>query len=79
MQYTTVENLKAYLGITESTYDTILTNLIKRCTQQFDKYLGRNLETKTYTEYVVCDGDTIAIISNGPINTIANIKLENDS
>lgn len=79
MQYTTVENLKAYLGITDSASDTLLTNLIKRCTQQFDKYLGRNLEAKSYTEYFVCDGDDIVIVSNGPINSIAKVKIDNVS
>lgn len=43
MEYTTRDALKAYLGITEATFDAQLTALIKRVTQQFDKYLGRNL------------------------------------
>ena len=74
MEYTTVENLKGYLGITTNESNAILEKVIKRCTQQFDKYLGRNLEQKAYTEYFVCDGDDIIIVSNGPINSITKIK-----
>lgn len=79
MEYTTKETLKAYLGITSTDFDTQITALIKRCTQQFDKYLGRNLWAKDYTEYFVVDGDNIIIVANGPIKTIANIKFDNAS
>lgn len=79
MEYTTKATLKAYLGITDNTLDTVLENIIKRVTQQFDKYLWRNLETKTYTEYVVCDVDDIVIVTNGPISSITAIKTDNAS
>lgn len=78
MEYTTVEKLKAYLGITASDFDTILGDVIKRTTKQFDKYLGRNLEAKEYTEYLVLDGDDIAIVASGPINSITEIRMDND-
>lgn len=77
MQYTELETLKTYLGISDNSFDDALTNVIKRCTQQFDKYLGRNLETKAYTEYVVCDEDDIIIVANGPIKSITAIKTDN--
>lgn len=79
MQYTTLSTLKEYLGITANTFDTPLTNIIKRCTQQFDKYLGRNLWLEDYTGYFVVDGDNIVIVSNGPIVEINVVKYNNAS
>lgn len=78
MEYTTLSKLKAYLGITGSEFDGILGNVITRTTKQFDKYLGRNLEAKDYTEYMVLDGDDIAIVSSGPINSVVEVRFEND-
>lgn len=75
MDYTTVAKLKAYIGITGTEFDTILGDVIKRTTKQFDKYLGRNLEAKEYTEYIVLDGDDIAIVSGGTINSITEIRM----
>jgi len=39
MEYTTLATLKEYLGIVDTASDVILAKVIKRCTQQFDKYL----------------------------------------
>ncbi len=74
MEYTTLEALKEYLGITDDSFDTVLEKVIKRCTQQFDKYLGRNLGEKEYTEYIVVDGDDLIIVANGPITSVSIIK-----
>lgn len=74
MQYTSVANLKTYLSITGADQDTVLENLIKRCTQQFDKYLGRNLASTAYTEYLSVDWDTILVVDKGPIISITALK-----
>jgi len=79
MEYTTNANLKEYLGITDTSFDVVLEKVIKRCTQQFDKYLGRNLETKKYTEYIVVDQDDIMIVEFWPIKDIVALKYDNDS
>lgn len=79
MEYTTIANLKAYLGISDTSSDALLTNLIKRCSQQFDKYLGRNLWSKAYTEYVTMDDDNLLIVANGPVNSVSSIKYDNAS
>lgn len=76
MQYTTVENLKAYLGVQDNSQDTLLEQVIKRCTHQFDRYLGRNLEKTAYTQYVDCDDDDFVIVANGPIKTITKLKYD---
>lgn len=79
MEYTTLETLKEYLGVPGSTLDATLGKVIKRCTQQFDKYLGRNLEEKTYTEYFVVDGEDIIIVSNGPLTAITKLKIGDEN
>jgi len=79
MEYTTLATLKEYLGITDTASDTLLTNTIKRVTRQFDKYLGRNLGTKEYIEYIDCEDDNIIIISKWPLDSITEIKSEDSS
>lgn len=76
MEYTTKANLKEYLGITDTSFDVVLEKVIKRCTQQFDKYLGRNLETKKYTEYIVVDEDDLMIVEFWPVTSIVALKEE---
>ena len=70
MEYTTRANLKTHLGITDDDSNDALDALITRCSKQFDRYLGRNLGTAVYTEYIVVDGDDLAITTNGPITEI---------
>lgn len=79
MKYTTKENLKEYLWIDVADYDDILDKMITRTTQQFDKYLWRNLEETTYTEYAILDEENIIIVDKSPINTILNLKEKNSS
>jgi len=76
MQYTTVVKLRTYLGIQGTDQDSILDLVIKRATAQFDKYLGRNLQKTTYTEYLSVDGDTILVVDKGPIKLINKLKQE---
>lgn len=79
MEYTTLATLKEYLGVTGTTLDTTLTKVITRCTKQFDKYLGRNLEEKTYTEYFIMDSEDIAIVANGPLTAITKLKIDDEN
>lgn len=77
MEYTTLANLKEHLWLTDTNFDIVLAKVIKRCTQQFDKYLWYNLETKKYTEYVVVDWDDILIVNIWPVKTIDKLKQDN--
>lgn len=78
MQYTTVVKLRTYLGV-DLSQDSLLDLVIKRCTQQFDKYLGRNLQKTTYTEYLSVDGDTILVVDKGPIQNIIALKYDDEN
>lgn len=76
MQYTTVVKLRTYLGIQGTDQDSLLDLVIKRATAQFDKYLGRNLQKTTYTEYLSVDGDTLLVVDKWPIKEIKKLKQE---
>ena len=79
MEYTTLENLKEFLWITDTTFDIVLPKIIKRCTAQFDKYLWRNLGVSTYTSYVPTDADDLIIVDYAPITEITQLKDTNTS
>jgi len=76
MEYTTLDNLKEYLGIVWNDNNTFLEKIIKKTTAQFDKYLWRNLELKSYTEYIPTDYDDILITGVWPITDIITLKTD---
>lgn len=76
MKYTTLTNLKSFLGINTSDYDTQLQNLIDRVSKQFDNYLWRNLWINTYIDYVDISDDTLVIVNYWPIVSISSIQDE---
>jgi hypothetical protein len=64
MAYTTLANLKAYAGVTETGDDALLLQLIDRAQQQIDSYCGRTFEssadaTRYFTVGEDTDGDTL--------------------
>lgn len=78
MEYATLENLKTFLGVTWTENDTTLSRLITTVSKQFDNYLGRNLETATYSQYyTLCD---YLIITNfWPITDVVSINKETNT
>lgn len=74
MEYTTLDELKVYLWITDNTYDSVLQKIIKRVSLQFDRYIWRNLWVKTYEEYIDINNDNLIIVSNWPIVSVLNIE-----
>src|SRR5574340_1235085 len=51
MAYTTLADVKAYLGISVTTDDTLLTALIPRAQTAIETYTGRKFEATTATHY----------------------------
>lgn len=78
MEYTTLENLKAHLGIetADTSKDAILERLIKTVTQQFDKYLWFSLWKKTYKQYLSSYGDFL-VVDYLPVVNILTMKENN--
>lgn len=79
MEYTELETLKEYLGINWNESNAILSKLITRTTQQFDKYIWRNLWSKTYIEYFSLDFDDFVIVNNWPIKSVTEMRKENET
>lgn len=52
MKYTTLENLKGFLWITDDSQDVELQKIIDRETKKFDTLFGWNLGSAEYIEYV---------------------------
>lgn len=78
MEYTTLDNLKQHLWITDTSQDTFLSRIITRITAIFDAYLWRNLWITTYEEYYDLEDDLI-ITTFWPIRTIQELKDENNN
>lgn len=51
MAYVTLANVKAYVGISATTDDNLLTSTISRAAQVIDVYTGRHFEAETLTRY----------------------------
>ena len=91
MAYTTLADCKAYMGITETNDDTLITALITRAQKIIDEYTGRIFEAETTTKYFNHDDVegrnlylfgydllTVTTLTNGDGTTIAsaNYRLE---
>lgn len=64
MAYATIAELKSYLGITEGTDDTLLSNLLDRASAAIDAYTGRSFEASYGTRYYnsdAVDGDVLTL------------------
>jgi hypothetical protein len=72
---TTLANLKAYLSITVSTYDTILEQSIDRATAQIETYLGRKIVSRSYTEWNDSFGGRSVPLKNYPITNVIYIGM----
>lgn len=77
MQYTTLANLKEYLGIEDTTRDNILNKIITKTTKLFDKYLWQNLWEKTYWEFLweIFD-DYVLFPSKTPISSVTEVRVD---
>lgn len=64
MAYTTADDLRSYLGITDTGDDVLLTSLIASAQEMVDSYCGRTFEaaadtTRTFDAYNDVDGATL--------------------
>lgn len=73
MQYTTLDHLKTFLGISGTDQDTELTALIEQATMLLDIEIGDNLGKKTVTRRV-SGNESNRIIMENKINSVASIR-----
>jgi len=76
---TSLANVKEYLKIPTltTTYDALLTNLVKRSGALLEKYMGRTILQATYTEYYDGDGKTKLLLNQWPIISVTELNMDN--
>jgi hypothetical protein len=71
---TSLANLKAWIGVTVSTYDAVLESAIDRATAMVESYCDRQLKARTQYEWQMPNGERSLVVDHGPIvsiNTVA--------
>jgi uncharacterized phiE125 gp8 family phage protein len=72
---TTKSKVKAYLGISGTTYDTLLDELIKNSTALVERFCNRNFTEASYTEYFdTIAGYTKLFVRNFPVASLTSVK-----
>ena len=74
--YTTLNALKAKLGITDSTDDTMLENIIEGVSRWIDAYCGRVFYASTTGEVRTYTPISYNLVMTDDISTISTVKLD---
>lgn len=73
---TTLARIKSFLGITDSSQDYFLTDLIAIATDTIQNYVGRTFSLETVTEKLPGTGTAKLVLSKYPIVSITSITDE---
>lgn len=66
--------VKAYLGISGTTYDTLIDELIKNATASVEKFCNRNFTEDSYTEYFDTDPVAKLFLRNFPVASLTSVQ-----
>ncbi len=69
----TRDALKTYLGVTTSTDDTLMDSCIDRATAQIERYLGRNIRSRTWNEWHYLFYDRVLRVKQSPVSSIVGV------
>lgn len=72
----TVTQAKTWLKISGSSEDTLLESFIDRAGDLANRFTGRHLKTKSYTEYYDGNGTAQIILRNHPATTLTSIHID---
>jgi len=72
---TKLETVKAELGITDNSQDTLLDNLIEQASSFIKNYCDREFGRATYRELVPSYGNQYLVLSQTPIHSVEYVKL----
>lgn len=72
---TTTANVKSYLGITVTDYDSLFDALISRSTAAIENYCNRSLLSDTYREVYNGDGSTVLYLREWPVTDISLLAI----
>ena len=67
---TTLANVKEFLGITSTDYDSLLSNLIVRATYSIEKFCQRVLRSDDYRQFYDGDGSDELVLINYPVTEV---------
>lgn len=74
MALVTNTQIKDFVGISASTWDTLLTAVSARAQAIVDRYCNRTLETATFTEDISGMGMPYLIVRNTPVTTLTSVS-----
>lgn len=85
--WTSLANVKEHLQIasTDTSKDAFLENLINRSYKVLEKYIGRQIKSRSYTEHYDGDGTDTLLVEQWPIISVTSLhddidrKFESDS
>ena len=69
----TLAGLKAHLGITVSTYDTILEQYIDHATAKIERWIGRQIKVRNYFEWYGGNDVRSVRVKQYPINNVVGV------
>lgn len=78
MEYTTLSNLKTYLGITGNSQDGALSSLITLCSEMLSLELGDDLGQKTVTRRINGSGTYRVVLENN-VSAVSSIQYTCDN
>lgn len=78
MALTTVSIVKTHLGISGSTEDTLLTQLVAEADALIKSQLKQPIESATYTEFYAGNGERLLPLKQRPVSSITSIHLDSD-
>ena len=78
MAYPTLTEVKSFLGVTTSDDDARLTLLISWTEELIHRYLGRNLNSATYTQLAYKPQSEIFQLDNYPVDSITSITIDDE-
>ncbi len=72
---TTKEKVKAYLGLSGSTHDNLIDELIKNASASIERFCNRSFEEDEYTEYFdTTAGHHKLFLRNYPVASLTSVK-----
>ena len=78
MSLTSISAVKTLLGISDSSQDTLLTQLLAGVDATIKQALRRDIEQATYTEFYSGDGTEVLALNQYPVSSITSIHEDPD-
>lgn len=76
MSYYTVDEIKEYLTITDTTYDEQITLIREWTIELIERYLGRKFESAAFTQESFQPNSNLFQLDNYPIETLTSINID---